>query len=1492
MKYSRASRILSLILTVCMIVPMCVFDMGITSSAAVVDSNKASIDWQFTANEASSSDEVYFKVNGKWYNYNQIATYTLADSSQLIFVNLPGGIMPYAFRSSDSKWNTNWRTAYWNSTLTATAWWTVYDVYGPIADSSKWQDSSYGWSTTQSSGVGWLSAFWPSDNSWTKIKAVFLDSTGNYITHNDFGNSRGFSISNSSIAKTGYNVSGVSFTAGGSNAFTSSSSTTSGTLTVDQMKSYLNYYDDRNSGAPGVYGSYYYNMGMGVPFYVNYTPKTSALTFNMNGGSGTAPTGKTATYDSAMPAYGQAAPTRAGYTFSGFYDTSSETGGTKYYNADLSSARTWNKDTTSGTTLYARWTQNVSYTISFNANGGSGGPSQQTGSYTFNKTDNPTRDGYEFLGWQSSSAMPNSLGSITYKYDPDAQTFTPASVTASSNTTLFAVWGYKLTLKQFCGTRFQYRIQNYYKLPGETITLPTEANNFAGTTFGPGNWSAADDGNGPNQTTGRLIGWFTGFSTSTYRGSGTKYETSYSADANATLYAVFGFPIIYDANGGTFPASLGTRGDGSYLYSSNTKFLTYVAGYGQDSPYANYTAGTVYPSGSNAPTRTNYTLYETNVNADYQDSFMLVNSSDYCQTIESTAEYLTIPRSGSGLIQTNYKTENVTVCGTSIPVVTFMAMWIPNVLYSDGSTTAAGGSVSLCFGPAGGGQGDHLKYDDLEIEITLPSSLPSGLTAPTARILDKWSYGGYLYNPGATTGRISAMSSPITVNATWQTYDCTVTIRAGYYGGGTTNPDIQRFNYNSEAFTDIITNPISVTVESGTTFQIPKNVPFSTSHSGSNPEYLYRFMSYKGSDGNTYYPGDSVTVNSDFTLTTQWTRQERYNNKDTSKPRGRLMIDSTENPSVTGQGTIKVNDFIYNTGYKWLATLEFGFVNSAGTYPTSPTTPGPYKFVLRPIEGRRIKKITVVSSSGSSIFFGTENASDTSVTISGSVLYNGIPTADPFTYYAWGLYANSYDGKILVDTVPDGYALTTSLSNCTSDHVSGTKIPGYSGKGYGEFATELVFHANADYRFTESSATVCTANAFFNTDSSTPAYYSVGQALPAVVSDNGSTLTVTVPYGIAKAATINVSAEPNATTLVFDAGEGSFPTTPPTNITASYGSAMPTAGIPVPTKQYYDFVGYELNGTTYLTYDGSTFTSARTWDKFDASATLTAVFAAHEYTITYDINVTQNADDPRNSVFSTDQTKLSTRSIELYSQTPYQNDSSTFLGWAKTSAPTTVVYQPGDSVTENADADLIGVWDSHYTVTIQAGFWDNVRPTRQYIVDSITNVADNPIVNVLNKNESYQIPKNIPYTDFSNVVKNSNNEDVTCYYRFTSYLGSDGNTYYPGDTLTNYEVTLTTQWARVTNGSTITGVGANRFLYIRSITGRGVIVNGSTGYAKGTAFTGDNAANGYVGVLYSNLGSAPVRSQAGVTPSGPAVPGPTKLVIEADENNYIVEINT
>ena len=86
----------------------------------------------------------------------------------------------------------------------------------------------------------------------------------------------------------------------------------------------------------------------------NFDPKSCAITFDKNGGTNGS-NGTTATYDAAMTTID--VPNKIGYAFDGYWDaeTADEGSGTKYYNADGTSAHTWDKNTESETTLYAKW---------------------------------------------------------------------------------------------------------------------------------------------------------------------------------------------------------------------------------------------------------------------------------------------------------------------------------------------------------------------------------------------------------------------------------------------------------------------------------------------------------------------------------------------------------------------------------------------------------------------------------------------------------------------------------------------------------------------------------------------------------------------------------------------------------------------------------------------------------------------------------------------------------------------------------------------------------------------------------------------------------------------------------------------------------------------------------------------------------------------------------------------------------------------------------
>lgn len=153
--------------------------------------------------------------------------------------------------------------------------------------------------------------------------------------------------------------------------------------------------------------------------YAQWASKTYTLTFSGNGGTVTENSRKVGYND----VYGTL-PTaeRTGYTFNGWY--TAKTGGTKVTSTTKMGA--------TDTTIYAQWKANT-YKVEYNMNGGTGTISAQTKTHgkdlTLSSTK-PTRSGYEFSGWSTSTT-----GSVEY--------VAGGTYSANSAVTLYAVWSIK-----------------------------------------------------------------------------------------------------------------------------------------------------------------------------------------------------------------------------------------------------------------------------------------------------------------------------------------------------------------------------------------------------------------------------------------------------------------------------------------------------------------------------------------------------------------------------------------------------------------------------------------------------------------------------------------------------------------------------------------------------------------------------------------------------------------------------------------------------------------------------------------------------------------------------------------------------------------------------------------------------------------------------------------------------------------------------------------
>ena len=254
-----------------------------------------------------------------------------------------------------------------------------------------------------------------------------------------------------------------------------------------------------------------------VPALTSYTVK-----YNANGGTG-APSAQTKWKDQTLK-LSTTKPTRTGYTFQGWGTSTSDT------SVDYASGANYTSN--ANITLYAIW-KAVTYTVKYNANGGTGAPSSQTKTYgktlTLSSTK-PTRASYindkgatvsyTFKGWATSA----SSSTVAYKAG--------ATYTANSSVTLYAVWQTDTTILTYdivYETGDGTEVMSQIKTKGTATILSTVVPKRNGFTFV--SWNTASDGSGTSYSSG----------------------STYSTDADLVLYAIWtpwAHTVTFNINGG------------------------------------------------------------------------------------------------------------------------------------------------------------------------------------------------------------------------------------------------------------------------------------------------------------------------------------------------------------------------------------------------------------------------------------------------------------------------------------------------------------------------------------------------------------------------------------------------------------------------------------------------------------------------------------------------------------------------------------------------------------------------------------------------------------------------------------------------------------------------------------------------------------------------------------------------------------------------------
>ena len=237
-----------------------------------------------------------------------------------------------------------------------------------------------------------------------------------------------------------------------------------------------------------------------------------------------------------------------------------------------------------------------------------------------------------------------------------------------------------------------------------------------------------------------FIEWNTSFDARTGRGTGNAYYDSYTADTPATLYAIWGYNIQLNADGGVFPAT----GNGVYL--------TYVANFNNsnyEDPLTDYQY--CFPDYfDGAPTKPGCRRVMYNGNYAYG---LLRNDLQFF-TWEGPGQNLTIPPTGGAMPWSAFHCVN-THRGLALE---FVAIWEPSITYD-----ANGGSGYMDV--------DYLEFTYDALWNYEYYSVKNCAYSKAGTYFTGWNTkpdgSGVSVAPGTAWGGQMTNSDPITLYAQW-----------------------------------------------------------------------------------------------------------------------------------------------------------------------------------------------------------------------------------------------------------------------------------------------------------------------------------------------------------------------------------------------------------------------------------------------------------------------------------------------------------------------------------------------------------------------------------------------------------------------------------------------------------------------------------------------------------------------------------------------------
>ena len=379
-----------------------------SSGATLASSSLVYFDWE-VVNGSSTTDRPYFSIN--------ITDLTVSELNSLSAVKIEYNGTEVPSNYSNSKNAYFWANSDYPATLTIN--YSAADSYTVTYSKGNNNWTNWPMNQTKTPGVALtLSSLVPiCGNSPTTTKTVILNYGGNGTANTTntvkvwSGNWNIFSHWQEEGGDATYGP-GASYTTDANiqlnvvgwwnenniEGFTLPSPTRAG-------YDFKGWYSDSSGGTEVGKGGDLFTEISYSTIYAQWTPKIYTIQFDANGGSGSLPSTKSAWGDDASSAIignftnGTNVPTRTGYVFRGWssttyynskriayadaYGGSADYSGTKATNPDLSwtydtyCTNTGYTDPSRTLTLYAQW-EKRQYTISYDANGGTGAPGAQT----------------------------------------------------------------------------------------------------------------------------------------------------------------------------------------------------------------------------------------------------------------------------------------------------------------------------------------------------------------------------------------------------------------------------------------------------------------------------------------------------------------------------------------------------------------------------------------------------------------------------------------------------------------------------------------------------------------------------------------------------------------------------------------------------------------------------------------------------------------------------------------------------------------------------------------------------------------------------------------------------------------------------------------------------------------------------------------------------------------------------------------------------------